>query len=131
MLVLKKIAPFYNLFIFYAIVNIPLRIILLFHPITQSSFTGIEIFKIFVLLFLYCYYTNRASLSRFDYLLMFLIACHFMRHFLFLYFICFVSSYLLPLNFEICCFWQFRNFCIFRNCPCSGIFVIPRLWLVS
>lgn len=45
---LKKFSPFYNLLFFYLIVNVILRITLLFHPITQSSFTFTETFKIFV-----------------------------------------------------------------------------------
>lgn len=49
MSLVKKIAPFYNLILFYAIVSVLLRTVLLFHPITQSSFTGIETLKIFVL----------------------------------------------------------------------------------
>lgn len=43
----KKFSPFYNLMIFYIIVSILLRIILLFHPITQSSFGFIDIIRIF------------------------------------------------------------------------------------
>lgn len=43
----KKFSPFYNLMIFYIIVSIVLRIILLFHPITQSSFGFIDIIRIF------------------------------------------------------------------------------------
>ncbi|WP_291104326.1 MULTISPECIES: LTA synthase family protein [unclassified Flavobacterium] len=45
----KKFSPFYNLTLFYVIVSVILRIILLFHPITQTSFTGIDIIKIFFL----------------------------------------------------------------------------------
>ncbi len=43
----KKFSPFYNLMLFYIIVSIVLRIVLLFHPITQSSFGFIDIVKIF------------------------------------------------------------------------------------
>ena len=45
----KKLSPFYNLAILYFIVSFTLRIVLLFHPITQSSFTFIESLKIFSL----------------------------------------------------------------------------------
>ncbi|MFV7235639.1 MULTISPECIES: LTA synthase family protein [Flavobacterium] len=47
MQLLRKISPFYNLMLFYIIVSIVLRIVLLFHPITQSSFDFIDIVKIF------------------------------------------------------------------------------------
>ncbi|SHM69470.1 LTA synthase family protein [Flavobacterium xinjiangense] len=43
----KKFSPFFNLMLFYIIVSIVLRIVLLFHPITQSSFSFIDIIKIF------------------------------------------------------------------------------------
>jgi phosphoglycerol transferase MdoB-like AlkP superfamily enzyme len=46
---LKKFSPFYNLAIFYLTLSFVLRIILLFHPITQASFGMIEMLKIFVL----------------------------------------------------------------------------------
>ena len=46
---LKKLSPFYNLTIFYVLVSFVLRIVLLFHPITQSSFTIIDAIKIFSL----------------------------------------------------------------------------------
>lgn len=45
----KKLAPFYNLTLFYIAISIILRIVLVFHPITQSSFSGLEIAKIFSL----------------------------------------------------------------------------------
>jgi phosphoglycerol transferase MdoB-like AlkP superfamily enzyme len=45
----KKFSPFYNLGVFYFIVSFLLRIVLLFHPITQSSFTVLESLKIFSL----------------------------------------------------------------------------------
>ncbi len=48
----KKIAPFLNLLTFYLIINFIVRLVLLFHPITQSSFGAIEIIKIFVFGFL-------------------------------------------------------------------------------
>lgn len=45
----KKLSPFYNLAIFYFLVSFILRIVLFFHPITQSSFTVLESLKIFSL----------------------------------------------------------------------------------
>ncbi|MEO8240276.1 MAG: sulfatase-like hydrolase/transferase [Flavobacterium sp.] len=45
----KKLSPFYNLAIFYFIISFILRIVLYFHPITQSSFSLIESLKIFSL----------------------------------------------------------------------------------
>ena len=45
----KKLSPFYNLILFYISVSVILRLVLLFHPITQTSFSGIDIFKIFFL----------------------------------------------------------------------------------
>ncbi|MBO9584692.1 MAG: sulfatase-like hydrolase/transferase [Flavobacterium sp.] len=45
----KKLSPFYNLALLYFIVSFTLRIVLLFHPITQSSFTFAESLKIFSL----------------------------------------------------------------------------------
>ncbi len=44
-----KKAPFYYLLLFYLIISLFLRIVLLFHPITQTSFIGIDIIKIFTL----------------------------------------------------------------------------------
>jgi phosphoglycerol transferase MdoB-like AlkP superfamily enzyme len=49
---IKKISPIYNLAIFYLIVSFVSRIILIFHPITQASFSTIDIVKIFTLGFL-------------------------------------------------------------------------------
>ena len=46
---LRKTSPFYTLALFYIIVSFILRIILLFHPITQTSFVFIDTIKIFVL----------------------------------------------------------------------------------
>ncbi len=46
---LKKLSPFYNLTLFYVLVSFILRIVLLFHPITQSTFTFIDTIKIFSL----------------------------------------------------------------------------------
>ena len=46
---LKKLSPFYNLILFYVIVSFILRIVLLFHPITQASFSFIDSLKIFSL----------------------------------------------------------------------------------
>lgn len=43
----KYIKPFKNLLLFYFIVSIILRLVLLFHPITQSSFSFVSILKIF------------------------------------------------------------------------------------
>jgi phosphoglycerol transferase MdoB-like AlkP superfamily enzyme len=43
----KKFSPFVNLLLLFIIVNVVLRIVLLFHPITQSSFGILEIVKIF------------------------------------------------------------------------------------
>jgi len=45
----KKLSPFYNLALLYFIVSFTLRIVLLFHPITQSSFAFSESLKIFSL----------------------------------------------------------------------------------
>ncbi|WP_284652174.1 LTA synthase family protein [Flavobacterium terrisoli] len=45
----KKHSPFLNLLFLFLIVNIILRVVLLFHPITQSCFHVLEIIKIFVL----------------------------------------------------------------------------------
>ncbi len=46
---LKKLSPFYNLTLFYIIVSFILRIVLLFHPITQATFSWIDTLKIFSL----------------------------------------------------------------------------------
>lgn len=46
---LKKLSPFYNLIFFYVVVSFILRIVLLFHPITQASFSFIDSLKIFTL----------------------------------------------------------------------------------
>ena len=43
----KKLAPFLYLTLFYIVISFILRIVLLFHPITQSTFSGVEILKIF------------------------------------------------------------------------------------
>jgi hypothetical protein len=45
----KKLAPFYNLAFFYFTISFLLRIVLFFHPITQSSFTILQSLKIFSL----------------------------------------------------------------------------------
>ena len=45
----KKLAPFYSLTLFYLVVSLTLRIVLLFHPITQASFTIFDTFKIFLI----------------------------------------------------------------------------------
>lgn len=45
----KKHSPFINLALFYFIVGIITRLVLLFHPITQSNFSFIDIVKIFSL----------------------------------------------------------------------------------
>lgn len=44
----KKHSPFYNLGILYIVSSIILRLVLLLHPITQSSFTFGEIVKVFL-----------------------------------------------------------------------------------
>lgn len=44
---IKKTSPFYILSLFYIVVSLISRIVLLFHPITQARFSGIELFKIF------------------------------------------------------------------------------------
>lgn len=48
----KKYSPFINLTLLFLVVNFILRIVLLFHPITQSGFSFVEILKIFILGFL-------------------------------------------------------------------------------
>ncbi|MCD0465357.1 LTA synthase family protein [Flavobacterium sp. ENC] len=45
----KKLSPFYNLALFYFVISFILRLVLFFHPITQSSFTFFESIKIFSL----------------------------------------------------------------------------------
>jgi phosphoglycerol transferase MdoB-like AlkP superfamily enzyme len=49
MSILKKLSPFYTLTLFYIIVSIILRVVLLFHPITQATFSCIDTIKIFTL----------------------------------------------------------------------------------
>jgi phosphoglycerol transferase MdoB-like AlkP superfamily enzyme len=44
---LKKFSPFYKLALFYILVSFVLRIVLAFHPITQTSFSFIDSLKIF------------------------------------------------------------------------------------
>ncbi len=44
----KKLSPFYNLTIFYVIVSLILRVVLLFHPITLSSFSLLDTLIIFL-----------------------------------------------------------------------------------
>ncbi|MBW4360453.1 LTA synthase family protein [Flavobacterium taihuense] len=46
---LKKFSPFYNLALFYILVSFVLRIVLVFHPITQTSFSFVDSLKIFLL----------------------------------------------------------------------------------
>ncbi|OCB76093.1 LTA synthase family protein [Flavobacterium crassostreae] len=46
MALFKKLAPFYNLTLFYISVSFILRIVLLFHPITQANFRLLEVLKI-------------------------------------------------------------------------------------
>lgn len=48
----KHLAPFKNLALFYCIVSLILRLVLLFHPITQSSFGFLALLKIFFLGFI-------------------------------------------------------------------------------
>lgn len=43
----KKLSPFYNLIFFYVTVSFILRIVLLFHPITDTSFIWTDAIKIF------------------------------------------------------------------------------------
>ena len=43
----NKYAPFVNLLLLFIFVNIVLRVVLIFHPITQSSFSFLETIKIF------------------------------------------------------------------------------------
>lgn len=45
----KKLSPFYHLALFYFIISLLLRIVLFFHPITQTSFSFLESLKIFSL----------------------------------------------------------------------------------
>lgn len=45
----KYLTPFKNLLILYLIINFILRIVLLFHPITESDFNILEIIRIFTL----------------------------------------------------------------------------------
>lgn len=45
----KYLTPFKNLLILYLIINFILRIVLLFHPITESNFNILEIIRIFTL----------------------------------------------------------------------------------
>ena len=49
---LRKTTPFYTLALFYLVVSFVLRAILIFHPITQASFSFVETIKIFSLGFL-------------------------------------------------------------------------------
>ena len=46
---IKNLSPFCNITLFYIIVSFILRIILLFHPITQATFSWIDTLKIFSL----------------------------------------------------------------------------------
>lgn len=48
----QKKSPFFNLAVFYVIVSLITRLVLLFHPITQTSFTLIDSIKIFALGFI-------------------------------------------------------------------------------
>jgi len=48
----KRSSPFVNLLLLYLLANVVLRIVLLFHPITQSGFGVLEIVKIFTFGFL-------------------------------------------------------------------------------
>jgi len=52
MILFRKNYPFFNLTIFYLLVSLLLRVVLLFHPITQSGFTVGDTLKIFTLGFL-------------------------------------------------------------------------------
>jgi hypothetical protein len=53
MLFIKKCSPFYNLALFYLSLSFILRMVLLFHPITQTTFVWIDLIKIFALGFLF------------------------------------------------------------------------------
>lgn len=46
---LKKFSPFCNLAFFYIIVSFVLRIVLVFHPITQTNFVFVDTMKIFLI----------------------------------------------------------------------------------
>ncbi|PWA05878.1 LTA synthase family protein [Flavobacterium psychrotolerans] len=46
---LKKISPFYNFTLFYILTSFILRLVLLFHPITQTSFIWTDTVKIFAI----------------------------------------------------------------------------------
>ncbi|TDE07296.1 LTA synthase family protein [Flavobacterium sandaracinum] len=48
MSILKKSTPFYHLLLFYISINFVVRIILFYHPITQTSFTWIDTLSLFV-----------------------------------------------------------------------------------
>ncbi|TDD94921.1 LTA synthase family protein [Flavobacterium cellulosilyticum] len=43
----KKLSPFYNLAFFYVLISFIVRIVLVFHPITQATFKFVDIVKIF------------------------------------------------------------------------------------
>lgn len=45
----QKKSPFYNLALFYFVISLITRVVLFFHPITQTSFTIVDSIKIFVL----------------------------------------------------------------------------------
>ena len=45
----QKKSPYYNVALFYLLCSLVLRMVLVFHPITQSNFTAFEIVKIFVI----------------------------------------------------------------------------------
>lgn len=45
----KKYSPFVNLMVLFLAINFIVRLVLLFHPITQSTFSTFEVLKIFVL----------------------------------------------------------------------------------
>ena len=49
MLLFQKSSPIIQLSIVYVFIGILLRIVLMFHPITQSSFSFLEIIPIFIL----------------------------------------------------------------------------------
>ena len=48
----KKISPFYYLLLFYASVSFIVRVILFFHPITQTTFTWVDTLSLFLFGFL-------------------------------------------------------------------------------
>lgn len=48
MSLLKKASPFFYLLLFYIIISLTVRTILFFHPITQSTFSAVDTFSLFL-----------------------------------------------------------------------------------